>query len=316
MTGGSGRIILLADLDGTLIERSASVGQGCRRLIAELEKRQGLLVPASARPIDNIARLFATTPVVGPAIASGGGVIGVIDRGRVTDVLHEETLELSDGDRFLAALRAHAEAGDGVLFQFRDSSRDFAVAITGAPQLQRNELEMLLGTRRRESADQTASLAASRALGVSFLGRAARSSEPRALPDGLEGVVAHLPPHWRWTAYPEVRLPGRQWLEVFSDRAEKGSASDWIIARLSEGTESPKILAAGDAADDIALFKRAARSWCPATAREDVQAAADEVLQVPGGDAFADALARGVHDLSYEGPTPDAYRRGRDSNAR
>lgn len=296
--------MLVADLDGTLIIPSGALGPGCRRLVAALDEQNGVLVPASARPIDSIAQVFSDTPAVDLVSSSGGGVIGRVARGRVRAVLQEEVLTLSAGATFVAELQAHAEAGDGVLFEFADSSRNFAVAIVGSELLTRNELSTLVGQRPIELASDdldARSDALRQALGVSFLAPVTLSSSETTVPDDLDDAIKNLPRGWRWTTYPEVRLPGWQWLEVLPERAAKGPAADRIVAMLTHGSLPPIVIAAGDATDDIPLLSRAAHSWCPSTAADDVKIAAHEVLEAPGGDAFANALAQRIREINLLG---------------
>jgi len=298
------QLVLVADLDGTLIATSGPLGPGCRRLVAALDEQNGVLVPASARPIDSIAQVFSDAPAVDLVSSSGGGVIGRVANGRVRAILHEEVLKLSAGATFVAQLRAHAEAGDGVLFEFADSSRKFAVTIAGEKLLTRDELSTLAGQRPIEAAGEKPDaepVASRQALGVSFLARVASSSSERTTHNFLHGAVRDLPHGWRWTTYPEVRLPGWQWLEVLPERAAKGPAADRIVAMLTHGSRPPIVIAAGDATDDIPLLSRATHSWCPSTAADDVKIAAREVLEAPGGDAFANALAQRIREIQLPG---------------
>ncbi len=304
MSFGTRELVLLADLDGTLITPSAALGPGLRALVAELGRRNGVLVPVTARAIDNVARVFSGVPEVHLVVASGGAVTGCVAGGRVAAVLREEALTLSAGAAFVAALRATAQAGGGVYFEFGDWSRRFTVAIVGGDQLTRGELAMLVGARpvdhEYDGRDTGLVEPGRQVLGVSFLGRAKPADSERALPEGLDDIVSEVPAGWRWTAYPEVRLPGWQWLEVFSERAAKGPAADWVIATLAGGARSPAVLAVGDSVDDVPLFARATNSWCPMAAPAEVQAAAHEVLEVPGGEDFAAALAHRIRELDLD----------------
>jgi hydroxymethylpyrimidine pyrophosphatase-like HAD family hydrolase len=302
MRAESVQLVLIADLDGTLITPSEPPGPGCQELIAALGQQNGVLVPSSARPIDNIARVFSGVPAVDLVSSSGGGVIGRVGHGHVREVLHEESLTLSAGAAVFAELQAHAEAGHGVLFEFADSSRGFAVTIVGGDLLTRAQISMLAGKRPIEPNGfgvRADSATPRQALGLSFLARATAKRET-AVPDDLGGAISDLPRGWRCTRYPEVRMPGWQWLEVLPERAAKGPAADRVVAMLTNGSRSPIVVAAGDAPDDVQLLSRSAKSWCPSTAADAVKIAA-EVLQAPGGDAFARALAERIQLMDIRG---------------
>lgn len=293
-------LVLVADLDGTLIAPSEAIGPGCRELVAAIRAQNGILVPASARPLDSIAGVFSEIGAVDLVVSSGGGVIGRVAKGQSRAVLHEEVLTLASGAAFIAELHARAQAGEGVLFEFADSSRNFAVSIVGGHLLTADERSTIAGQRPIAPTGEdlgALSNTSRRALGVSFLIGAAASDRDTVLPPGIDDALRDLPDDWRWTTYPESRLRGWRWLEIFPRHAAKGHAAERVLSMLARDDRRPMMIAAGDAADDIPLLSLAVHGWCPSSAADEVKGAADEVLQVAGGDAFASALAQRVRTI-------------------
>ena len=126
-----------------------------------------------------------------------------------------------------------------------------------------------------------------RPLGVSFLAR--------AQPEDLRDVVANLPipQQWRASVYPEFRITGWTWLEIFPVAANKGAGSRHAIDLLTFGTpRDVEVIAIGDSAEDIAMFRIAKRSYCPSTAAPEVHRAASRVIPQPGGPQFVAAVSK------------------------
>jgi hydroxymethylpyrimidine pyrophosphatase-like HAD family hydrolase len=112
-------------------------------------------------------------------------------------------------------------------------------------------------------------------------------------PNRLQTLLAEpLVEGWRASIYPEYRLPGWSWLELFSQRANKAEACRRVIALWGERHScSPSTVAIGDAPDDVGMFGAVEESYCPADASEKARRAASEVLPVAAGDGFARAVA-------------------------
>lgn len=290
--------ILLADLDGTLITAPDGPGGDVEELARLMAVTGGALVPVSARPIANIARMFLGHDTVSLAVGSGGGVVARISAGRVAEIVHEETLDLGKGRLLLDAFIALQDDGVGMTLVFQDSRSAFEVLISrGDRGLSQRDLQEIIGDRPMRQVAERDIIAMPQSmhpLGASFLAHADPEVVAQLLPKAL------LPSGWRSSVYPEVRVPGWSWFEAFPESANKGRGGKRVIEAWSaEFGTPPTVIAVGDSADDVGMFRVAKRSYCPATAAREARRAASRILPEPGGAKFAAAVAALLrHDIS------------------
>ncbi len=282
--------MLLADVDGTLMEPGTSLPDSTGGLIDVVTMLGGVVVPVSARSAGGLARLFSAYHEVSLAVGSGGGVIARIGRGALTGIVHEERLSLRRGQAVVDALLALRDSGTGTLLAFSGSDSSFEVIeSSGRGALPPDSLRTIVGDRplRRAGPEEGyEQLRAMRLLGMSLIALA----EPGQLRDLMEHLS--VPPEWRAAIYPEFRIPGWTWLEFFPAAANKGAGSRRATEALAPGARhGPELIALGDSADDIAMFAIADRSYCPITAAPQAQRAATAVLPEPGGPRFVAAVS-------------------------
>ena len=279
--------IIFADLDGTLISGVDHIGDGVVKLLQAASSANGVVIPVSARPVTNIATLFKGQPAVSYAIGSGGAVTAHIDSNGVASVMHEETLALRDG---LLVMEMFAELRDkapSMTFVFKGAADQFEVAIIGeASSVSDDDLSRIVGERPivRES---TIGLDG-RVLGISALVR----SDAVDL-DVLVAEAETLAQGWRGVAYPEYRLSGWSWVEMFTSVVTKESACQRFIATVVDERDTAlTTIALGDSRDDVGMLRLADLSYCPSTASEEALTVATEVIPAEGGDYFAAAIAK------------------------
>lgn len=204
-------------------------------------------------------------------------------------MVDEKTITLSDGLRVIEMLDHHTTAMTNLVFWFKSAADHFEVNIVGdraaLPAAAISEIVGARPMRWTSGIDPE-----DKALGISLL--------VRGNADDLVTVAASveaLVPAWRATTYPEYRLTGWSWLEIFSKPANKVNAcldvrELWMAERQTE--PEPITIALGDSRDDVEMMRVASRSYCPATASADAQAVATEVINQPGGEPFAVAVTR------------------------
>ena len=281
--------LLFTDLDGTLIVGSDDLKHEASRLIGLARATGGSVVPVSARPVGNIARMFRGHKDIF-VIASGGGVIGKISDGRIIEIVHEETFEPDSAIHLMSAMLMLQAEVAGALFTFQDSTHEFEVIVSGdSTELGSAALRTIIGNRPVRHADyhtMSREYQSRCLLGVSFLARTTSEGLRRLIPLEL------MSPRWRFAIYPEVRIPGWSWCEAFPVAAEKGQACCRVLDLwIAKAEITPLATAAGDSADDVAMFTMVNQSCCPSTASDEVQGAVTMVLPVPGGEPFARAMA-------------------------
>lgn len=276
--------LLFADLDGTLIVEPMGIGPRLRDLIAAIARGEGAFIPTSARPVPHLATMFGAYGLGSFVIGSGGAVVAHLAAGGSFEVTHEEVLHPGQGAEYMARLWRWQEEGRGIVFFFRDHHADFEVAVgAGSCRLRADDLSKIVGRRPMRSV--TAPLLSGGLLGVSLLA-----------PSSLEQLhqfcsASLLPDSWRASVYPEYRLSGWSWLEVFSTRANKAEACRRVIDLWRERTGGEvATMAVGDAADDVGMFEAVDLSFCPSDASAEAREAASEVLPAAAGEEFAVAV--------------------------
>jgi hypothetical protein len=202
-------------------------------------------------------------------------------------VVDEKTITLADGLRVVEMLDNHRTTMTALVFWFKSASDHFEVKIVGdQAALPAAAISEIVGARPMRWASEINP--GDKALGISLL---VRGSADDLLP--VAASAEALVPAWRATTYPEYRLTGWSWLEIFSKAANKVNAClDVRELWMAERQIEPITIALGDSRDDVEMLRVASRSYCPATASVDAQAVATEVINQPGGEPFAAAVTR------------------------
>jgi hydroxymethylpyrimidine pyrophosphatase-like HAD family hydrolase len=282
--------LVFADLDGTLIIEPASIGPRAVDLITLASATGGAVVPVSARSISHLAKLFYEHPQVSFAVGNGGAVIAkIFTAEKRYSVLHEETLTVQDGTGFVSSLYKWQEDGRGLIFLFHSSDSLFEVGVVGdVSVLGPSNLALIVGDRPMTHTEDP--FPSQKLLGVSFLAPLESHQIRALLPQ------KNLPDIWRSSVYPEYRVPGWSWLEIFPESANKAKACQRVLQLWStEFGRKPVTTAIGDANDDIGMLRFADQSYCPSSASEEVQKVVSEVLPQPGGDDFAAAVTARIN---------------------
>jgi hydroxymethylpyrimidine pyrophosphatase-like HAD family hydrolase len=290
---------VFADLDGTLMARGEPLELlATAELLKGVQERGGVFVPVSARPVPIIATLFQPFSPVVLAIGNGGALIARIGQGNLVETLKESTLDLSSNLSLLEAFADWSERGLGYLFVFRGSDAEFEVEATGPmDDLSDESLHLIVGSRPFSALPHSfcvAPLSNLRPLGISFLAHTNSDTLAR-MASGVSALDTELPEDWRISIYPEFRIPGWTWLEIFSKSANKGDACAEMIRLLKSERRNGggfEVIALGDAIDDLPMFRLATRSYCPSDAASEVRDAASQVISESAGPNFVKAISR------------------------
>jgi len=279
-------LVILADLDGTMIERGADVPDGGGELVAFAQRSYATLIVISARPVDELARQFVDCSPIKIVVGSGGGVVARVEGGVIKTILREIVLTSTQDFPLLRALTTLRSSA--VLFAFGAWKSSFRVSVLlQGGHLSHRALSTIIGTRPWQIvADHEfhSIVRHEQLLGVSVLSE----SGPDLLLDHMVG--SDISPGWRWAVYPEYRFKGHTWLEILPQQANKASAADFVLTDIL-GVKGPDtVVAIGDSPEDIGMFTLASRSFCPNTAASQVLEAASTVISSKGGPEFIQAL--------------------------
>jgi hydroxymethylpyrimidine pyrophosphatase-like HAD family hydrolase len=284
-------VVILADVDGTLIEGGGKVLSSASPLIKVITELNALVVPVSARPVDALARLFKPFTGVTYAIGSGGGVAAGISQGRVGRILHEKTMDLSLGAELIDAFLRWRDQERGSVWIFCSSRALFRVIESSRHgRLSAEQKAIICGSRPFQPAAGTSfheDLHDLRPLGISFLA----AGEPAGIQRLLRGVP--VPASWRIAVYPELRVPGWTWVEAFPHAANKAQTCDWLLtAILDVQRGSVPVIALGDSAEDVGMFRLADLSYCPRGSAQQAIDAATALVDAPAGEPFVSEVAQ------------------------
>lgn len=279
------RVHVCLDLDGTTLdaERRAPVEE-LRRLHATVAGAGGRVTVATARCIQDVARLLRDVPEAFDAWCSDGACRGVVEAGAITQVMEEQAVRPADAGRMTAELLAR----DAGALLFTTSVEDFA--IIAHERIAREALALLNAFGDERPIQLVDDVAALRAFAdtaivraVSVLGRSERTAP----------VVAALPalPATRVLHYTEDRAAGYSWIDVVDASVSKAGA---VRALREEGCGPSIVVAAGNGLNDLRMFDAADWTVCPLDSALELAAIADIPGDVQCGPALVDRVRREV----------------------
>ena len=124
----------------------------------------------------------------------------------------------------------------------------------------------------------------------------ARSGSTKIVFVDKEERLLELEPQLKWAIEPKCRatfsLP--EFLEVVASDVSKGQALEFVCKQV--GVEPRSVLAAGDAPNDIEMFRFAGMAVAPRSAHADVLAVAGATVAPPDEDGIAELVERFLLD--------------------
>jgi hydroxymethylpyrimidine pyrophosphatase-like HAD family hydrolase len=280
-------LLVCLDLDGTVLDTSSRLpGESVALLLAELHDVGGHVSIMTARPIQDVARLFARFDMPIDVWASDGACRGTVAGGDVTGVHDEVWLVSSTVTSTIQAL-IDDEANPEILI-FGTSQDGFEIVGHGheaasASAAHLRTLDDLRPFRYEPQAERFLGLAGVRpiraigCLGVTeSVAGLARRHEARS-------GAQHL-------HYAETRIPGLAWFDVTEAGASKGAAVQIVRCEIGAGCF---VIAAGNGANDVSMFEAADLSVCP----DDSDARLQELATHRPGVACGAPLVDAVREL-------------------
>ncbi len=259
------KTLYISDLDGTLLDRRATVPDETVRLLKELDKKDVPVTYATARTIESVRHILARVPLRCPVALMNGVVI----------------CDISDGEKYLFA----AYFKDEIFEDIRDILRECHVdpfmyflndnrLCTAYEKISNKYMENFMAERIERYNKPFVCLGD----GDVYPGRpiyfAAMDSEEKIRRAdercrSVEGI--------KTACYRDSYEPDFWYLEVFDDKASKKNA----VSRLRALTGADQIVAFGDNYNDIPMFQASDVSYAVSSAPEDIRLAADGVIAVP-----------------------------------
>jgi Cof subfamily protein (haloacid dehalogenase superfamily) len=270
------RQIYVSDLDGTLLRDDGTLSDFSRRTLKTLLAGGLVFTVASARSINSIRQVLGDLPLSCPLVEMNGAFITDFASGR-----HEVVNAFAPS--LAAELLARGSArGLAPFLSAFDGSRDrlFYTEITNGG------LDWYLQDRLRAGDSRLCRLPqAQKALDYQlvccvFIDRGERLAELAA--ELRRDLTGRLELYLMENPY----SPGWSWLSVYDRAAGKHRALKQLIARLGYGPE--QLVAFGDQANDLGLFRLASVGVAVANAAPELKASASRVI----GSNQEDSVAR------------------------
>lgn len=240
--------LIVADLDGTLLDGHGNLPVAIWPLIAELERRGILFCPASGRQYENIARIFGPAGRRMVVIAENGTYVVQDGREISSDTLHEDSAWA-----VLAAIRDMTSDGADI-GAVRCGKRSAYIERSDPPFLaQATTYYSLLTTVDDLSTVQDDTLK----IAIYDFGSAELTTAP-----GLRHFAEDL----------QVVVSGQHWIDVMTLTASKGAAVCQI--QRAYGILPAQTMVFGDYLNDLPMMSVADYSFAVTNAHPDLLKAA------------------------------------------
>lgn len=257
--------LYISDLDGTLLDKSATVPEKTAELLRELDASGVPVTYATARTIESVRHILARVPVKYPVALMNGVLI----------------CDMANGEKYLFAAYFKNETFEAVRRVLRECAVDpFMYFLDGNglraayERISNKYMESFMEERIERYNKPFTRLCE----GDGYPGRpiyfAAMDSEEKIRrADVLCGAVEGI----KTACYRDSYDPDFWYLEVFDEKASKKNA----VSHLRRITGAEEIVSFGDNYNDIPMFEASDAAFAVRTAPEGVRLAADGVIDIP-----------------------------------
>lgn len=267
-------MLVVTDLDGTLLRSDWTVSAYTRRVLTELAERGVRVGFATARSVERALSVAGHLPFLAPCVALNGAVILRADG----SVLTEHRL---DSDLVADAAALGADFGAEPFVSGREDGRDVLMFSGRMSAHQRRFLDQRPGDRRFREVASLRPLDST--LVLSFM------VDADAAPDLMAALTSRKWPGVSVTAMNDIHLPGARTLEIRATEATKGAALRRIRDGL--GVEPQDTVAFGDQENDADLLAEAGIAVAMTNAHPTLHRLAHEVCPRNDEDGVARWLA-------------------------
>lgn len=275
-------LILCVDLDGTVLAEDGVVPQAeLDELLALLPARSEMVV-MTARPVQDVARLF--TGVEGEVMvwASDGAVRAKVASGDITELGDEAVLDREVVRATVNQLLTHTLRPEVLVFSTSASGFEIVAHDPRAREAARRHLQRWRDARplRYVPAPEgiESFLERSDVRAVACLGETAAIEQ---VAHDHDRVVAA-----QYLLYAESREPGLSWFDIVGPTVSKAGG----VAVLRSMFPGSRVIAAGNAQNDVAMLRAADVGICPVDAEPAARKAASDPTHAAAGAPLVSAL--------------------------
>ncbi len=260
-------LLLLADVDGTLVTPEKALTEAAIAAVRELGDAGVLFALTSGRPPRGMSMLIEPLDIHTPIAAFNGGLL--VDR--EMQVIEQRTIPPELVPEAISLLRTHGL--DVWLYQ----GADWFVQDVNGPHVDREAATVQFApTVRADYAGLTDAIAKIVGIGDDH------DAVARAASDAQERFGEHVSAARSQPYYVDVTHP----------QANKGSVVEFLAARYD--IPSDQIATIGDMPNDVLMFARSGLSIAMGNSDREVQRAARRVTGPNDRDGFAEAVRRFV----------------------
>ncbi len=258
--------LLLSDMDGTLLSPDGTISDRNRAAIADFVREGGRFSVATGRTPQSAWARIGSLPINSPGILYNGGAVYDF---KTREFLYQRSFRREEIGACIAdMLRLFPDAG---VIGFE---ADRAAVLAGCEWVE-----------QEPEAERSAYVR----IGVEDLSKEIFKFIFIAPPERVAAMRAWVSRQPVATLLDMVLASG-ECLELLPKGVSKGSALDWLHARL--GIPAERTIAIGDYENDAEMLRVAGIAAAPSNAHPDILALADHVVAHHKDDAVADLLER------------------------
>jgi Cof subfamily protein (haloacid dehalogenase superfamily) len=263
--------LIVFDLDGTLLNRSAAISDYTRETLALLGERGIAYTVATGRTLHATRDLIKGHGFELPQIYKNGVVIW---NPRSVGYSHSYLLTQNEVQHVLSAFIA--EHTTPFIFTLERGERHAIYHTPLLNEVERNLVKMFSKERGLPILPTAELPADAQITNVSAIGQQ----------ESIEKVVAMVEPEPHLVAYMGVAMEDKNlcWVDIHHSDGSKGDA----VTTLKNELKAKRVICFGDSDNDLSMFAKADEAYAPENAKEQVKAAATAII----GHHDEDGIAR------------------------
>lgn len=244
--------LVAIDLDGTLLNKAGTVSEENAAALRAFDAQGGTIALATGRSIQSAKEVFKDLALSGYALASNGAYVARIEKGDITEVLKNYTI---DPDTVKTALTLAMKAEVTVVAS--RATHDDRISFAQDKNEVNSPYYAQFNLKESKAEDVWKEIEAQQ---ISYFKLAFTDKDTHK----LFKLRAQLEKHAINSSYSDT-----YWLEVMADGVNKGAALKFLADELS--LELSEVLAFGDQENDLEMLELSGRSIAMANAAPAVK---------------------------------------------